>query len=227
MKNLTTEYNKIAESEVPDLWNRINTSLDEIEKESPKKGKILQFTKSKAFRGIEIGVACACAILLFVLLKPNFTRTASPASTNETPSRAATSPAKQEIPQYEATFNDNTYAEACESEPAYESEIACEKETVYAEELDDDEKEIYYKVIDLGDGNFACNGEVYKYQYLVKGSLSDFNYPYTTFCVLSNDESEPSFDILEECYYYMIGYETSLEMIDYNIIIAEVEHSME
>lgn len=111
MKNLENEYKNMAEAEVPDLWAKINDSLDRIEEPEPvTKPVIHKFPVKKVTKICEILAIAACAVFLTALVI-NRSLVSKDASQGGYPS-AAQNTAKYSTTQEET----RNFSEAAESQ---------------------------------------------------------------------------------------------------------------
>ena len=249
MKNLTTEYNKLTESETPDLWDRINSSLDILEEKAASEihvdnhepesslketlndnKKIIPFTKTIWFKSIEILAGCACAALLFIVLLPTF-RSKSESATS--PGKEATMPSysQSEAPTYniEESTAEVAYEASIESEDYYESEGF--KETIDDSIFDNiyygdsSTNYLYLECSSVDNNCFEANGTVYSTMYSVEGAIPDYEYPHSSFTLLTNSDKQLTFEELLDIISPGTDPDPEGLLLEMDTVLIEVTHS--
>lgn len=178
MKNLETEYRKQVESEVPDLWDRINASLDEEEKKVPKKK-----SKIVMVRFGEIAAVAACLIISVVVIRNRFVVKNETASITESVwSEAGDTAAAADTVMFESS---KKVEEACEPVMA---EIAESNEADYETSQAAETAEYPSMAYDINeDGTYCYEGLTYQYLYEITGVPEGGDIPCTV-VILSNRE---------------------------------------
>ena len=130
MKNLEIEYKKQIADEVPDLWSRIESSIDAIESQNEKDNNVVEFKAPEKTTGRKIKkinsilkysviVASAACVLVVVL-----------AVTRSGSNMSATAPMSDSA-SYDtgsAAASENYYEDAAEAEDAEEAKSSKKKD---------------------------------------------------------------------------------------------------
>lgn len=214
MKNLQTEYIKDIENDVPDLWNRIEKGLDEIEKpaETQSTKKVVPFYSTKAFKVTceTVGIAACLFILVSVFLsngglKIDSTKNSSPASYAPMASVAESTACYEASPSYEedtvyAESEDSTVYEKAEAtangseilDNTDEDGITDIKESSVLSSVETDDNSSFLipdresEITELDDGTYMLDGRIYSYKLVLTGPMGISSDGFCT--VLSNKE---------------------------------------
>lgn len=183
MKELKTEYEKTLDENVPDLWNRIDKALDDIDNKKPSENKdnVIPFYKKKTYKTIVKAVSfAACACILFFGIKlfvisPQKPKSAAmydcaPAEVSAKPPAAATSEAEPAVP--EALMEESAVSESSEN-----------RYMIVPNEVPPHTEEILYSFEETEDGTFKCNDKLYSLKLVYESEDGS-----TAYIVLSNVE---------------------------------------
>lgn len=136
MKSLETEYKNLIMSEVPDLWDKIDTGLV-----SKRPVKVTVSKKKTIFRILPFAVPAAAAALIGLIVLPNVLN-------NKTKTAINTESANYELAMSSAEMEEARKVQVDDAQINYTKEVACgaaeETEDVVCEEA---EKVIKYAFI--------------------------------------------------------------------------------
>lgn len=181
MKDLETEYRKQVESEVPDLWDRINASLDEEEKKAPKKK-----SKIVMVRFGEIAAVAACLVITAVVIRGRLLVRSDSAMESADVCYEATeafTEAAESI--YEAPkAMENAAAEPAATDMLEKAEVSADYETEVAPGT---EETAFLPYDENDDGTFTYDGVTYQFKLELTGTDDAGENPVSVL-ILSNRE---------------------------------------
>lgn len=181
MKNLETEYITKVESEVPDLWDRINASLDEEENKAPKKSRN---KKIIMVRFGEIAAVAACLIITVAVIKNRPIARTDYAAETAAPCYEASESAAASDEMNEAPKIVESAVESATAGNVEKAESAAEG--VDPDDLIDEEtQDLPYALND--DGTYSYEGNTYQYKLELLGTSDDGEFPVSV-VILSNRE---------------------------------------
>ena len=192
MNNLETEYKAKVEAEVPDLWDRINASLDEEEKKDVKKKKNLVWVRFG-----EIAAVAACLIITVLVVKDRSVvkgRESADEAYEAAATEAAVCESAEESFEEPATRMDESVM--YESAGIEKNAEAVYEEAPAATEVSSEETGEEY--IENPDGTYSYMGYDYLYLLYVTGIVPDTETE-ITYTVLSNRDGVTFEEIFGAC----------------------------
>lgn len=224
MKDLKTEYTNMVEAEVPDLWSRIDSELDNIEKEETTEKKIKKFPTKKIMHFGEILVAAACLVFALVIIIPRSSRIKSADCTQEAAIQnydngapaactEAFAKASDSVEGYHYDVAKSEVADICEEEEVascfeyiYLEDIIIEREIEFPYHPSEKKNDITrYDLVDFtehADGTFECNGQSFPY---LSECCAIYSPTTLIYFVILDDEEYYDGDAEDIISYYVLG----------------------
>lgn len=237
MKDLKTEYTNMIEAEVPDLWSRIDSELDNIEKEETTEKKIKKFPTKKIMHFGEILVAAACLVFALVTIIPRGGHSKSFTQDAATQNHNAIAPASYAEACTEAPCSvDESYyyeaksevAELCEeaetdslSEDVYLEDIIIEREIEFPyyppESIDDISSYEFADFVMRPDGSFECNGQSFPY---LSECCAIYSPTTLIYFMILDDEEYYDGDAEDIISYYVLGETEGHENLENSVLVC-------